>query len=150
MINSHCEQKEWDQSDTITLFPPCSPTQQCVGLGRDYLIYIFSIYLHAKQICRKKVFLDSRIQVIYTTISRPNITIKNNKKYEHLLNFLVFIMKDFQILKIIRKRNGIKILFLRDIYQLIHILKYHHLFKFLSVKYEKYCRSSQLKPKHGS
>lgn len=88
---------------------------------------------------------------MYTTISGPNITIKNNnKKYEHLLNFLVFIMKDFQTLKTIRKQNGIKILFLKDIYQWIHILNDHHLFKFISVKYEKYCRSSQLKPKHGS
>lgn len=119
--------------------------------SRKRLPYLHIFYISTCQVdMQEKVFLDSRIQVIYTTISRPNITIKNNKKYEHLLNFLVFIMKDFQILKIIRKRNGIKILFLRDIYQLIHILKYHHLFKFLSVKYEKYCRSSQLKPKHRS
>lgn len=55
---------------------------------------------------------------MYTTISGANSSIKNNQSNnEHLLNLLVFTMKDLQTLKTIRKQNGIKILFLKDIYQ---------------------------------
>lgn len=93
------------------------------------------------------MFLASRTQVTHTTISGTNKRNENKTKNEHLLNLLAFITKSLQTLKITRQQNGIKTLFLEDIYQWIHLLNYYHLFIFISVKYEKYFRRRQLKPK---
>lgn len=77
------------------------------------------------------MFLASRTQATHTTISGTNKRNENKTKNEHLLNLLAFITKSLQTLKITRQQNGIKTLFLEDIYQWIHLLNYYHLFIFI-------------------